>query len=92
MKNLFALLLLSILFTACDSNNEAKLSKENPGLKTTLDKNQKDWVETTLSELSIREMTGQVVLEWTAGSYLAIESDSYEEEVKVVESGTFACF
>jgi len=48
MKNLFALLLLSILFTACDSNNEAKLSKENPGLKTTLDKNQKDWVETTL--------------------------------------------
>lgn len=87
MKNLLALLLLSILFTACDSNKEAKLSKENPGLKTTLDKNQKEWVEKTLSELSIREMAGQVVLEWTAGSYLAIESDNYEDEVKVVESG-----
>lgn len=87
MKNLLTLLLLTILFTACNSNNKAKLSKENFSLKTTLDKNQKEWVEKTLSELSIREMAGQVVLEWTAGSYLAIESDNYEDEVKVVESG-----
>jgi len=87
MKNLFTIFLLSMLFTACDSNNKAKLSKENLRLKTTLDKNQKDWVEKTLSELSIREMAGQVVVEWTAGNYLAVESDSYEDEVKVVKSG-----
>lgn len=87
MKNFIILLLLTILFTACNNNNKEKQSEIVLSLESALDKNQKEWVEKTLSELSIREMTGQVVLEWTAGGYLAIESDSYDEEVKVVESG-----
>lgn len=87
MKNIHIFLSLAVLFTACNNNYTEKHSEENLSLKTKLDKSQKEWVEKTLSELSIREMTGQVVLEWTAGGYLAIESDSYDEEVKVVESG-----
>jgi beta-N-acetylhexosaminidase len=87
MKNLLIILSLAILFTACNSNNKAKLSKENLRLKTTLDKNQKDWVEKTLSELSVREMAGQVVLKWTVGNYISVKSDNFDNEVKVVESG-----
>lgn len=87
MKNLLALLVLTILLTACSSNNKKKQTMTNISLKTTLDKSQHDWVEKTLSELSIREMAGQVVLEWTAGSYFAVGSEGYEEEVKIVESG-----
>ena len=87
MKNILIFLFLTILISACNRNNKAKLSEANLSLNTTLNKSQVEWVEKTLSELSIREMAGQVVLEWTAGSYLAVDSDSYEAEVKVVESG-----
>ncbi len=87
MKSILIYLSLTFLFSACNSQNEAEQTKGNISLKTTLDKHQQEWVENTLSELSIREMAGQVVLEWTAGNYLAVESDSYEEEVEVVESG-----
>lgn len=87
MKNLLILLSLTVLFTACNSNNKIKQSEVNLSLETTLNKSQKAWVEKTLSELSVREMAGQVVLKWTAGNYIATESDYFDNEVKVVESG-----
>ena len=87
MKNILIYSFLIILITACNSNNNAKQSEANISLKTTLDKNQKEWVEKTLSELSVREMTGQIVMEWTDGNYIAVESDDFDNEVKVVESG-----
>jgi predicted component of type VI protein secretion system len=62
MKNLLILLSLTVLFTACNSNNKIKQSEVNLSLETTLNKSQKAWVEKTLSELSVREMAGQVVL------------------------------
>lgn len=87
MKNLIILLLLTILFTACNNNNKEKQSEIILRIESTLDKKQIEWVEKTLSELSIREMAGQVVLEWTAGNYISVKSDNFDNEVKVVESG-----
>ncbi len=83
MKHILIFLSLTVLFSACNSQNRAK----NISLKTTLDKHQYQWVEKTLSELSIREMAGQVVMEWYAGSYIPIESDDFDNEIKVVDSG-----
>lgn len=87
MKNLIILLLLTILFTACNNNNKEKQSEITLRLESTLDKKQKEWVERTLSEMSIREMTGQVVMKWSAGSYVPIDSDDFDNEIKVVDSG-----
>jgi len=87
MKNILIFLSLTVLFVACNSHNKAKQSEVNLNLETTLDKNQKEWVERTLSEMSIREMTGQVVMKWSAGSYVPIDSDDFDNEIKVVDSG-----
>lgn len=87
MKNILFISSLMILSVACNRVNETDQSVVHHKLESKLDKNQKAWVDKTLSELSIREMAGQVVLEWTAGNYIAIESDDFENEIKVVESG-----
>ncbi len=87
MKKPFVLLCLVVLPIVCNNQIMAKQSELNFNLRTALDKNQKAWVEKILSELSIREMTGQVVLEWTAGNYICVESDDFDNEIKVVESG-----
>ena len=86
MKYRLYLISLAILIAACDKN-QVEQSEVDFNLESGLVRSQQEWVEKTLSDLSIREMAGQVVLEWTAGNYFAIESDSHEEEVKVVKSG-----
>ena len=86
MKNIFIFLSLSVLFVACNSHNKAKQSEVNLNLKTTLDKNQKEWVEKTLSELSVREMAGQVVMDWFWGSYIPVESEAFVQETNLIES------
>ncbi len=87
MKYIFIFLSLTVLLVACNSDKKAKHSEVNLSLKSTLDKNQKEWVEKTLSELSIREMAGQVVMDWCGGGYIPIESDDFDYEIKVIESG-----
>jgi len=88
MKTIFLIFLsLSVLFVACNSHNKAKQSEVNLNLVTTLDKKQKEWVERTLSELSVREMTGQVVMDWFGGSYTPVESDAFDQETNLIESG-----
>ena len=84
---LLFVLLLIVSLIACNNENKAKQSEVNFSLETTLDKDQKEWVEQTLSELTVREMAGQVVMEWYAGSYTPIESDEFDNEKKVIESG-----
>jgi len=87
MKNILILLSLTVLFVACNSHKKTKQSEVNLNLETTLDKNQKEWVEQTLSEMSIPELAAQVVMDWYGGYYTPVESDDFDTERKEVESG-----
>jgi beta-N-acetylhexosaminidase len=57
------------------------------GPEAPLDAEGREWVERTLSQLTVREMAGQVTMLWTPGNYLSIESDEFERDVKGIESG-----
>ncbi len=87
MKNILILIFLTVFFTACNIHNKGRQSEVNLNLETGLDENQEEWVERTLSELTIREMAGQVVMEWYGGGYIPVESDDFDNEIKVVDSG-----
>ena len=52
-----------------------------------LDEEQSAWVEKTLAGLSVREMAGQLMMDWTPGGYAAIESDQFDRSVRNVEGG-----
>lgn len=87
MKNILICLSLTILIVACNNQNKAKESEVNLNLKNTLDKTQIEWVERTLSELSVRELASQVVMDWCGGGYTPIDSENFDYEIKVIESG-----
>lgn len=52
-----------------------------------LDPAQKAWVEKTLGSLSVRQMAGQLMWDWTPGSYDSLDSDSMESSIEDVEGG-----
>ena len=52
-----------------------------------LDEEQSAWVEKTLAGLSVREMAGQLMMDWTPGGYAAIESDQYDRSIRGIEGG-----
>lgn len=56
-------------------------------LDAPLDPEGRAWVETTLSEMSVREMAGQLVLTWVPGGYVSPESDAFRRLAARVESG-----
>lgn len=87
MKYILHLIILAFLIEACDSNNKVERSKAGFNLEAELSTSQKEWVEKTISELSIREMAGQVVMDWHGGGYVPNESDDFDYEIKVIESG-----
>ena len=87
MKNIFIFLSLTVLFAACNSQEKANQTEVNSNLTTTLDQSQKEWVERTLSNMSISEMAAQVVMDWYGGYYTPVESDEFEREKKEMERG-----
>jgi beta-N-acetylhexosaminidase len=80
------LISLTILIAACDDTRD-KQSEADIHLNSGLNKSQQQWVETTLSELSIREMAGQVIMDWFGGSYTPVESEAFDRETGLMESG-----
>lgn len=52
-----------------------------------LNEEQSAWVEKTLASLTVREMAGQLMMDWTPGSYAAIESDDYDRSFRRVDGG-----
>jgi beta-N-acetylhexosaminidase len=87
MKHILYLLFLGLLIVACNSNENADRSEEALKQDDRLDRSQKEWVEKTLAELTVREMAGQVVMDWFSGSYTPVESDAFDRELNVIESG-----
>jgi beta-N-acetylhexosaminidase len=57
------------------------------GYSASLDAEQRAWVKRTLSELTVREMASQVIVEWVAGSYISTDSEDFDKAVALVESG-----
>lgn len=69
--------------TAPDASSVTRqLGPEGP-----LDTERREWVEQTLSQLTVREMAGQVTMLWTPGNYLSIDSDEFDLAVRGIESG-----
>lgn len=87
MKRILTIPLLVVLFSAFSGCN--KLGQTETHLKSdnSLDEKQKDWIEKTLSEFSIREMAGQVMIAWMPGNYISIESDDFDKALEIIESG-----
>ncbi|MCH8977854.1 MAG: hypothetical protein IH945_01250, partial [Armatimonadetes bacterium] len=52
-----------------------------------LNEEQTAWVEKTLASLTVREMAGQLMIDWTAGGYSATDSDQYDRSFARVEGG-----
>lgn len=88
----------ALLFTmvlslgACGTSNEdagpdAFLATRQLGPEAPLGAERREWVERTLSQLTIREMAGQVTMLWTPGNYLSTDSDDFDLAVKGIESG-----
>lgn len=50
-----------------------------------LDDNDIDWVETTLSEMSLREKCAQMIMPWALGNYLPEDSVDYNRLVRLVK-------
>ena len=86
MKYRLYLISLVILIAACD-NKQVERSELDFNLKSKLDRSQQEWVEKTLSELSIREMAGQVIIDWFGGSYTPVECEAFDQEANLIESG-----
>jgi beta-glucosidase-like glycosyl hydrolase len=47
---------------------------------------ERDWVETTLASLSLREKVGQLVMPWVGGEYTAVDSPEFDRLLEWVES------
>ena len=86
MKYILYLISLTIFITACETK-ELEQSKVDFNPEDGLDRSQQEWVENTLSELSIREMAGQVIMDWFGGSYTPVESEAFDQEANLIESG-----
>ena len=52
-----------------------------------LDEEQRAWVERTLASLTVREMAGQLMIDWTAGGYSAVDSEQYDGSFAAVDGG-----
>lgn len=88
IKHAFFSIILSVLIAACSNNDKASQTQVNLKRVTTLDKNQQEWIERTLSEMSTHELAAQVVMDWYGGNYTPVESDEFDRERKEVEGGT----
>ena len=90
---MYAVLFITMLYLGgCGMGNRTPDPNSSPGNvllgpETPLDAEAREWVERTLSELTVREMAGQVTMLWTPGNYLSIESDEFDRAVKGIESG-----
>jgi len=73
---------ITVLLPFQDGANTARESYSSE-----LTDQQSAWVEETLSELSVREMAGQIMMGGTPGGYAAIESDQYDRSLKRVAGG-----
>ncbi len=77
---------------SCSTNNRPPTIDSSTittqfGPESPLDAEDREWVERTLSQLTVREMAGQVTMLWTPGNYLSIKSDAFDKDVKGIESG-----
>jgi beta-N-acetylhexosaminidase len=52
---------------------------------TPLTSSQRDWVEKTLSSLTLRERVGQMVMEWVLGDYTNAKDSTYAEVIRWIE-------
>ena len=52
-----------------------------------LDEEQSAWVEKTLASLTVREMAGQLMMDWTGGGYSATDSELYDGSFASVDGG-----
>jgi len=86
MKCRLYLIYLIIFIANCD-NKELEQFDADFNIETGLNTSQQEWVENILSELSIREMTGQVIMDWFGGSYTPVESEAFDKEANLIESG-----
>lgn len=79
---LFLWILTSLIPSATAAQDSAGVRLGAP-----LDPEGRAWVETTLSEMSVREMAAQLVLMWVPGGYASTESEEFRRLVERVESG-----
>jgi len=79
------LLLTLFVFGVMASSIFAAATQFGPDIP--LGKADQEWVENTLSQLSIREMTGQLIIEWIGGSHMPTESDDFDAALELVEGG-----
>ena len=87
-----ALFVTMLSLCGCNAGNRTPAPNSSPVMKqfgpeSPLDAEDREWVERTLSELTVREMAGQVTMLWTPGNYLSVESDAFEKDVRGIESG-----
>lgn len=92
-SRMYSALLFTILsLGGCSTGDRTPTPDESPvtrqlGPESPLDAEGRAWVERTLSQLTVREMAGQVTMLWTPGNYLSVESDAFEKNVRAIEGG-----
>jgi beta-N-acetylhexosaminidase len=57
----------------------------HPGASTALPPSDAQWVERTLSSLTLRQKIGQLIMPWVGGEYAAVGSPEFEQVRKWVE-------
>ena len=84
-------MLLAFMFGCTEIDRKLPVTRPTAqvplGYSASLDAQQRAWVETTLSELSVREMAAQVIVAWIPGSYISTESDDFDKAMALVERG-----
>jgi beta-N-acetylhexosaminidase len=63
----------------------ASLGTAHPGASAALTPREAQWVEQTLSSLTLRQKIGQLIMPWVGGEYAAVGSPEFEQVRKWVE-------
>ncbi len=61
------------------------LGPATPGVTAALSSADRNWIERTLSSLTLREKVGQLVMPWVGGDYAAVGSPEFEQVRKWIE-------
>jgi beta-N-acetylhexosaminidase len=90
-KTTKALISFAVMIAGCTTPPRASSPASTPRQPgpispgTPLTSSQREWVEKTLSSLTLRERVGQMVMEWVLGDYTNAKDSSYAEVTRWIE-------